>query len=81
MKEFMTYEMALLEERLAGEQRGRIEGRLAGREEGREEGREKNLIENLKAVMNKLNFTAEKAMDFLDVPAEKRSHLFAVLNE
>ena len=29
------------------------------------EGREKNLIENLKAVMKKLNFTAEKAMDFL----------------
>ena len=45
------------------------------------EGREKNLIENLKAVMKKLNFTAEKAMDFLDVPEDKRSRLFVLLND
>lgn len=45
------------------------------------EGREKNLIENLKAVMKKLNFTAEKAMDFLDVPEDKRSRLLTVLKK
>lgn len=61
----MTYQMALLESKLEGEERGR----------------EKNLIENLKAVMKKLNFTAEKAMDFLDVPADKRNRVFTVLND
>ena len=62
--EFMTYHMALLESKLEGEQQGR----------------EKNLIENLKAIMKKLNFTAEKAMDFLDVPEDKRSRLLMALN-
>ena len=63
--EYMTYQMALLESKLEGE----------------ESGREKNLIENLKAIMKKLNFTAEKAMDFLDVPEDKRNRLFTVLND
>lgn len=62
--EYMTYQMALLESKLEGE----------------ESGREKNLIENLKAVMKKLNFTAEKAMDFLDVPQDKRNRLLSLLN-
>ena len=63
--EYMTFEMALLESKLEGEERGR----------------EENTIEHLKAVMKKLNFTAEKAMDFLDVPEDKRSRLFEALNE
>ena len=36
MKEFMTYQMALLEERLQGEQRGRAQGIELGRTEGTE---------------------------------------------
>jgi predicted transposase/invertase (TIGR01784 family) len=62
--EFMTYEMALLESKLEGEERGR----------------EENTIKNLKAVMKKLNFTAEKAMEFLDVPKNQRSRLLMLLN-
>ena len=45
------------------------------------EGREKNLIENLKAVMDSLQVTAEKAMDILKIPNDKRSRLFSLLNE
>lgn len=45
------------------------------------EGREKNLIENLKAVMDSLQVTAEKAMDILKIPTDKRSRLLTVLNE
>lgn len=62
--EYMTYEMALLESRLEGE----------------EYGREENTVEHLRSVMKKLNFTAEKAMDFLDVPEEKRNRLITLLN-
>ena len=36
MKEFMTYQMALLEERLQGEQRGRAQSIELGRTEGTE---------------------------------------------
>ena len=63
--EYMTYQMALLESKLEGEERGR----------------EKTLIENLKSIMDSLQVTAEKAMDILKIPDEKRSRLFEVLNE
>lgn len=59
--EYMTYEMALLESKLEGEERGR----------------EKNLIENLKSVMETLQVTAEKAMDILKIPEDKRSRLLS----
>ena len=74
---FMTYQMALLESKL----QGRAEGRTEGRTEGRKEGRTENLIENLRSIMQKLNLSAEKAMDFLDVPKDKRTHLFKFLNK
>ena len=57
--EFMTYQMALLESKLEGEERGR----------------EKTLIENLKAVMDSLQVTAEKAMEILKIPEDKRGFL------
>ena len=63
--EYMTYQMALLESKLEGEERGR----------------EENTIENLKSIMDSLQVTAEKAMDILKIPDEKRSRLFEVLNE
>lgn len=43
--------------------------------EGREEGAEMALLSNLKALMKKLGFTAEEAMDTLGVPAEIRVRL------
>ena len=64
-KEFMTYQMALLESRLEGE----------------EKGRENGLIENLKAVMDSLHVTSEKAMDILKIPEDKRSRLLTFLKE
>ncbi len=64
-KEFMTYQMALLESKL----------------DGREEGREENAIENLRSVMKKLNLSAEKAMDFLDIPDDKRKRFLHFLKD
>lgn len=43
--------------------------------EGREEGAEMTLLSNLKALMKKLGFTAEEAMDTLGVPADIRVRL------
>ena len=62
--EYMTYQMALLESKLEGEERGR----------------EKTLIENLKAIMDSLQVTAEKAMDILKIPQDKRNRLLSLLN-
>ena len=62
--EYMTYQMALLESKLEGEERGR----------------EKTLIENLQAIMDSLQVTAEKAMDILKIPQDKRNRLLSLLN-
>lgn len=67
--DFMTFEMYLKERE------------LENKEKWREEGREKTLIENLRSIMNKLNLSADKAMDFLDVPNDKRDHLLCFLNQ
>ena len=45
------------------------------------QGEKKNLVENLKSVMKKLNFSAEKAMDFLDVPKDEQAYYASKLNE
>ena len=63
--EFMTYQMALLESKLEGE----------------EKGREENLIENLRSVMKKLNLSPDNAMDFLDVPQDIRQRLLQFLTK
>lgn len=46
-----------------------------------EQGKKQELLENLKSVMNKLNFSAEKAMDFLDVPKDEQAYYASKLNE
>ena len=40
------------------------------REEAREEGKELSKVSDLRLVMEKLKISADKAMDFLDIPAE-----------
>lgn len=49
--------------------------------ESEQKGREENLVQNLRSVMKKLNLSADKAMDFLDVPNDKRDHLLYFLNQ
>lgn len=66
--EFMTFQMYLKERELESNQKGR------------EEGREETLVQNLRSIMKKLNLSADKAMDFLDVPNDKRDHLLYFLN-
>ena len=46
-----------------------------------EQGKKQKLVENLKSVMKKLDFSAEKAMDFLDVPKDEQPYYMSKLNE
>ncbi len=55
----MTYEMKIQEER----------------DEAREETRAEEQLSSIRKMMNKLGLTADKAMDVLDIPAEKREAL------
>ena len=58
-----TYELALMEREELGEKRGR----------------EKATLANLNSVMKKLNFSVEKAMEFLEIPKEEQNHYLSLL--
>ena len=49
--------------------------------ESKLEGREETLLEILRSIMKKLNMSAEKAMDFLEIPEDKRNRLLMFLNK
>ncbi len=69
--EYMTLMMELKEQRR--------EGREEGRAEGERKGRAEEQLSSIRSMMNKLGLTAEKAMDVLDIPAEKRDAYLAQL--
>ena len=52
-----------------------------GLEKGREEGEEKATVSNLRTVMKKMKLSAEKAMDFMDIPAEDQPKYALMLRE
>ena len=58
---------------------GRQEGRAEGRQEGRLEGKLSNLADNIRALMETLGLTREKAMDMLKVFEEDRKLLASVM--
>ena len=43
------------------------------------EGKEKNLIENIRSLMETLNFTAKQAMDALKIPADEQEKYLALI--
>ena len=49
------------------------------REEAHEEGREETKVHDLKALMEELKVSAERAMDLLRVPAADRPRYLAML--
>ena len=52
-----------------------------GREEGREEGKDNATVSGLRTVMKKMKLSAEKAMDFMDIPAEDQPKYALLLKE
>ena len=55
------------------------DGRREGRKEGRKEGIDQNRVESIKTVMKKLKFTAQQAMEFLDIPVTDQKKYLAKL--
>ena len=43
------------------------------------EGKEKNLIENIRSLMETVNFTAKQAMDALKIPADEQEKYFTLI--
>lgn len=58
-----------------------MEIREEAREEGREEGKDEERLFNIRNAMKKLNLSAEKAMDFMDIPAEDQPKYALMLKE
>ena len=50
-----------------------MEVRAEGKEEGLEEGIDKTRIESIRTIMKKLKYTAQQAMEFLEIPIADRS--------
>ena len=65
------------------------EGRAEGREEGRAEGMEKGIVTgmdranlaNIQKIMEKMKFTAQEAMDFLDFSGKEQEKYTLMLKE
>ena len=83
---WQVHEMEIREEardegRAEGREEGLEEGLEKGREEGREEGREDERLSSIRKIMSKLDFTAEKAMDFLDIPKEEQGRYILMMEQ
>ena len=61
-----------------GKAEGKAEGIAEGKAEGEKNGIDKARRENIKAIMEKLQYTAPQAMDLLDIPAGERSKYMSV---
>ena len=68
----MIREMELKEE-------ARAEGRAEGRTEGRAEGVDQTRVESIKNIMKNLKYTAQQAMDLLEIPVADQSRYFTKL--
>ncbi len=60
---------------------GRQEGRREGKQEGRQEGRQEARLLDIKNLMDGMGWTAEKAMDILQIPRNQRAVLYTGLSK
>ena len=51
------------------------------RQKGREEGREEERITGIRNIMDKLHYSSDKAMDFMNIPREDWPRYKLLLNE
>ena len=79
--EYMTLAMHDMEIREEALEEGRQEGRQEGREEGFIKGKDEERLFNIRNAMKKLNLSVEKAMDFMDIPAEDQPKYALMLKE
>lgn len=58
---------------IIGIEQGRAEGKAEGRAEGKAEATFQTTLANIQSLMYKVNWTAEQAMEALNIPQEERS--------
>ena len=79
----MTLNILIAREKKKSEERGRLLGRKEGRNEGRKEGRTEGLNEatmhSIRAIMQSLNYSAEKAMETLQIPKSEYNKYLQML--
>ena len=51
------------------------------RADGRQEGRQEGLTASIRNVMHSMNFSVEKAMDVLQIPADERAKYAALVGQ
>ena len=77
----MTWQIHEMEVREEARDEGRAEGREEGLEEGLEKGREDERLSSIRKIMSKLDYTAEKAMDFLDIPKQEQGKYILMMEQ
>ena len=75
----MVMEYNREDEMLQREEDAREKGRKEGREEGLTKGREETIVNSIRNIMQALNFTAEKAMNILQIPTDDRKRYLAAI--
>ena len=80
---YMTFAMKMMEERKEGfregERQGLAKGKAEGKVEGKAEGKAEGMALSIRSMMEKLNFSMEKAMDILQIPAAERAKYAALV--
>ena len=76
----MTVEQLIKDEAKLARKEGIEEGFKQGIEQGIEQGSEHTLIASIKNLMLNMNISIEQAMDYLDVPADKRDAYMSKIN-
>ncbi|MBQ1208802.1 MAG: hypothetical protein IIX65_09755 [Lachnospiraceae bacterium] len=59
------------EEKIIEREKALAEGIQKGRQEGRQEQRKEMILSSMGKLMEKMNMTAEEALDFLEVPKDE----------
>ena len=72
-REYMTLNILIAREKKKSEEQGRIEGITIGRNEA--------IINSIRAIMQTLNYSAEKAMEILKIPKSEYDRYLNLLQE
>ena len=78
-REYMTLNILIAREKKKSEEQGRVIGRNEGIAIGRTEGLAEATMNSIRAVMQSLNYSAEKAMETLNIPKSEYSRYMQLL--
>ena len=79
--EYMLSILNYSDARMEGRIEGRIEGRREGRREGLKIGEIQKTVNNIKSLIEGLNFSTEKSMQILKIPIEEQELYYKLVND